>query len=369
MQEQYLIPKQEPQIPQWEEAAVAQELAEHLAEFLAPLLMLLDKTLDKRLVRTFLQVVQVIITFRDRANGLLLSELGGYLLSPKQAAAGTKRLSNLLHSDKWGSWIIEGFLWQRASEQLAQWEAQGYQAIADWESSVLENHESSQLEGLSPVHSSKAARRTRVRKGYYHAPVGRICVPGMHWLAAVLVGHYPTQGSPTLVAMRWWSSRGPRASFQRDEQAKLLVEQLAKWERGVIHTFDQGFAGKLWLGLCLAFKLKCVLRWRADYHLLDANGKARPAWKIAQGKRAWSGRWLWDSRRQRFYQASVLALPVRHPEFPEVALSLVVVRGQEHPWSLLTAESVTTEQEAWDIAFAYMRRFQIEVAFRYSKSE
>ena len=68
----------------------------------------------------------------------------------------------------------------------------------------------------------------------------------MHWLAALLVGHYPTQGAPVLVAMRWWSARGPRASFQRDEQAKLLVEQLAKWGRRVIHTFDQGFAGKLW---------------------------------------------------------------------------------------------------------------------------
>jgi len=103
----------------------------------------------------------------------------------------------------------------------------------------------------------------------------------MHWLAALLVGHYPTQGAPVLVAMRWWSARGPRASFQRDEQAKLLVEQLAKWGRRVIHTFDQGFAGKLWLGLCLAFNLKFVLRWRADYHLLDATGTARPAWKIA----------------------------------------------------------------------------------------
>lgn len=278
-------------------------------------------------------------------------------------------MSNLLHSDKWGSWIIEWFLWQRASQQLAEWEAQGYQAIADWDGSVLEKHESSQLEGLNPVHSSKAARRTRVRKGYYHPPSGRICVPGMHWLAVLLVGHSPTQGSPMEVAMRWWSARGPRASFQRDEQAKLLVEQLAKWGRRVIHTFDQGFVGKLWLGLCLAFKLKFVLRWRADYHLLDAAGVSRPAWKIAQGKRAWSWRWLWDSRRQRFYQASVLALPVRHPEIPEVALCLVVVRGQERPWYLLTAEAVTSEQQAWDIAFAYMRRFQIELAFRYSKSE
>ena len=369
MQDKYLIPKQEPEVPPREASQVAQGLAEQLAQFLYPLLVLLDKTLDKRLLRTLLQTVQVIITFRDRANGLLLSELGSYLLSPAQAAAGTKRLSNLIHSDKWGSWIIEWFLWQRASEQLARWEEQGYTGIANWDGSVLEKHESQQLEGLSAVPSSKAARRTRRRKGYYHPPIGRICVPGMHWLAVLLVGHYPTQGTPMLVAMRWWSARGPRASFQRDEQAKLLVERLVAWGRRVIHTFDRGFAGQLWLGLCLAFNLRFVMRWQTDYHLLDAAGVSRPAWKIAQGKRAWSWRWLWDGRRQRFYQASVLALPVRHPEFPEVPLFLVVARGQEHPWYLLTAEPSSTEQQAWDIVFAYMRRWHIEEAFRYSKSE
>src|SRR5579884_4286720 len=104
MQDQYLIPKQEPSIPQWEAAEVAQGLAEQLVQFLYPLSVLLDK----RLERTFLQLVQVIITSRDRANGLLLSELGSYLLSPGQAAAGTKRLSNLLPSDKGATGSLSG---------------------------------------------------------------------------------------------------------------------------------------------------------------------------------------------------------------------------------------------------------------------
>ena len=63
----------------------------------------------------------------------------------------------------------------------------------DWDESRLEKHESRALEGLSPVSSSKAARRARRRKGYYHGPVGRIYVPGMQWLAALLVSHYPTE--------------------------------------------------------------------------------------------------------------------------------------------------------------------------------
>ncbi len=66
---------------------MAQGLAGALAVFLFPLLVTLDRLLDKRLVRTFLQTIQVILAYRDRVGGLLLSELGGYLLSPEQAKA------------------------------------------------------------------------------------------------------------------------------------------------------------------------------------------------------------------------------------------------------------------------------------------
>ncbi len=64
---------------------MAQGLAEQLAVFLFPLLVKLDRLLDKRLVLTFLQTIRVIFTYRDRAGGLLLCELGGYLLSPDKA--------------------------------------------------------------------------------------------------------------------------------------------------------------------------------------------------------------------------------------------------------------------------------------------
>src|SRR5438105_645017 len=89
--EKYLIRLDAPQVPPYEPAAMAQGLTAQLAQFLFPLLVELDSLLDKRLVRTFLQTIAVILTFRDRANGLLLSELGGYLLSAEHAPAGTKR--------------------------------------------------------------------------------------------------------------------------------------------------------------------------------------------------------------------------------------------------------------------------------------
>ena len=101
MQKQYLIGPDRPQVPLYHAQEMAQGLTEDLAHFLWPLLVTLDAVLDKRLVRTFVQTIAVILTFRDRVNGLVLSELGGYLESPDKAPAGTKRLSNLLHSVKW----------------------------------------------------------------------------------------------------------------------------------------------------------------------------------------------------------------------------------------------------------------------------
>jgi hypothetical protein len=72
-------------------------------ERLAPLLAQLDQTLAKRLVRA----IGAIVSFRHSGSGLLLSELGAFITSPAQAPAGTKRLSNLLRSEKWQHGLFE----------------------------------------------------------------------------------------------------------------------------------------------------------------------------------------------------------------------------------------------------------------------
>src|SRR5262245_42645993 len=86
---------------------VEEVLAKNLEVFLHPLLLILDAYLDKRLVRTFLKSIAGILLFRNFKQGLYLSELGAYLGEASQCAAGTKRISRLLHSLKWGKWIIE----------------------------------------------------------------------------------------------------------------------------------------------------------------------------------------------------------------------------------------------------------------------
>jgi len=370
MQTQYLIEPEVPQVPSYDEEQMAQGLAQDLAVFLFPLLVRLDQLLDKRLVRTFLETIQVILAYRDRVGGLLLSELGGYLLSPDKAAAGTKRLSNLLHSPKWTAQVVEDDLWQRADQQVHTWQEQGEDALAIWDRSEWEKPESQASESLCAVRSSKAKRLTHIKPGYYNPPSRPIFVPGMHWLAVLVVGRTAQLGPPLLAAMRWWSSRGTHASFKRDEEGKLLIERLLVWGRSVVHIFDQGFAGAFWLGVVLAFALRFVLRWRADYQLYDAQGNRRKAWRIAFGKRGWSERTIWDSRHARWVKASVLALPVTHPDHRDTPLWLVVCRSKGRtPWYLLTAEPVSSDEDAWRVVFAYVRRWQIELTWRYDKSE
>ena len=55
---------------------VARALDEELTQFLAPLVEWLDTLLDKRLVRTLVASIIALLEWRNRAHGLLLSELG-----------------------------------------------------------------------------------------------------------------------------------------------------------------------------------------------------------------------------------------------------------------------------------------------------
>ena len=98
---------------------------------------------------TFRATIAVFLQFRHRAHGLLLSELGAYLLSPQQAPAGTKRLSNLLRCPKWHPSLIARFLWQAAQRRAEQLQQAGQEAILLWDESVLEKPESRAAQGFS----------------------------------------------------------------------------------------------------------------------------------------------------------------------------------------------------------------------------
>lgn len=88
---------------QAEKQEKSKALEEKLVRMLWPVLVELKQKVERRLVKTFLGLVMAILLHRHRNDGLLLSELGGYLLAAEHCQAGTKRISNLLHSGKWAA--------------------------------------------------------------------------------------------------------------------------------------------------------------------------------------------------------------------------------------------------------------------------
>lgn len=353
----------------------ARELEQELERFLAPLVAWLDTLLDKRLVRTLVGSIVALLEWRNRAHGLLLSELGAYICDPEHAPAGTKRLSNLLRSPKWDANELSLYLWRHATQGLGALETAGETPLLIWDTSVLEKPESLASPDLGSVRSSKAHRLTRLKPGVYHPPGRPLFVPGWRWIGLLLVGLSAASGPPCVAHMRWWTTRGPHASDQDREQRELLQICAQTWRRRVLHIWDRGYTGRAWLDLALAFPLRFVVRWPKRYHLLsNRSGVAPvPAWRVTQGLRAWEYRLLWDARRHVARRTGVLALPVwrRHDYLRRQPLWLVVARrgqGQE-PWYLLTSEPVTTAEQAWQIVYAYARRWQIELCWRYGKSE
>jgi hypothetical protein len=346
----------------------SRELENRCWEFLKPFLKELHKQVDRRLVKTMMDLVIIILRHRDRNHGLLLSELGDHLMGGGRGPAGVKRIASLLHSLKWESVLILNYLWKRANEKVKELIGQKEAAYVIWDESVLEKAESLKAEGLCAVRSTKAARLKRIKPGYFNPPTERpIFVPGFNWLQLLVTG---LKGAPVLAHLCWWTTRGEKASKKRVEEGQILKKVAKMWGRKVIHIWDRGFAGSPWTTLALDQHLRFILRWNKSYHLIGPDGRKHEVWKISCGERSWEYRMIWDTRRRCLRKTGVIALPVRLPE-DDRQLFLVVSRpgyGRK-PWYLITTEPVITAEQAWQIVFAYARRWQIEMSLRFTKSE
>lgn len=338
-----------------------------LVDLLWPLLVELNEKLDRRLVNTLLGLVMAIIMHRHRNNGLLLSELGSYLLGAERGRAGTKRISNLVHSKKWGAELIEAYFWQVGTQQVEELWAQGQRPLVIWDESVLEKPESLQAEGLCAVRSSKSMRLKRIKPGYFNPPGGRpVFVPGFHWLKILVTGW---KGKPTLAHMRWWTTRGEQKSQKRTEEVAVLTEIDRLWGKEVLHIWDRGFAGNPWLTQVFVQGARFVLRWPKKYQLLDEQGQLRKPGEISKGKRSWEHRLLWDARRRCERQTGVIAFAISDPTHHQPLWLVIARRKGQSPWYLLTSEPAYSPALAWQIVLAYARRWQVEMAIRYNKCE
>ncbi|HET8669999.1 MAG TPA: transposase [Candidatus Saccharimonadales bacterium] len=340
-------------------------LEQQLVKLLWPVLVSLKRKMDRRLVSTFLGLVMAIIMHRHRNHGLLLSELGGYLLGAEYGRAGTKRISNLVHSEKWQAGLLEDFLWQAGTQRVEELWEQGELPLVIWDESVLEKPESLQAEGLCAVRSSKAVRLKRIKPGFFNPPGGRpIFVPGFHWLQVLVIG---CKGTPTLAHMHWWTTRGEQKSLKRTEESAVLAYIDGLWGKEVLHIWDRGFAGTPWLTQAFLQGARFVLRWPKNYQLLDEHEQLCKPGEISKGKRSWEHRLLWDARRRCARKTGIIAFPVFDPTHHQSLWLVIARRKGQSPWYLLTSEPAYSPELVWRIVLAYARRWQVEMTIRYHK--
>lgn len=328
----------------------------------------LDAAIDKRLVGTFFDLFVIILMFRERRMGLLLSELGGYLCGHAKAPAGTKRISNLLRSKKWSASLIDDHFFDRAVRRIAAMIAKGKRPLLLWDDSRVEKHESWVSEGLCSVSSSKAQRLTRIRPGYFTPPKQRICVPGFQWTGVFLscLGQ-----APSVCQMTWWTTRGKHKEDPDNIMWRLLRKVNEQVGQGVLHVFDRGYIGEKILSYLFNFKQDFLIRWKKGVYFVQGQ-QARKIGNISRGTKAVASRIVWDKERKKHKRVTIAWTIVAHPEHPDHQLTLVIIRDKKHPQGpmyLLTSIEVNKIRRAWEMMFTYFHRWEAEQGFRFLKAE
>ena len=347
------------------------EFIEKAIDFVAPLMNRLNTKLDKRLTYTVFDSFMGMLSFRDRINGLLLSELGAYINGPDRAPAGTKRISNLLRDKNWTHDDVAEILLEKAKTRLNDPSLVGKQWLMHWDDSVIEKPESWKIEGLGPVCSSKASRLTRIKPGYYKN-YGRISVPGFEWSAGVLSSLSDT---PTIGLMEWWTRKGKHKETRNNILYKMLRKSSAMIKETaaeVIHVFDRGYANRTTLDYMINhFDQPFIIRWKSHHLLLNDQGELKRTYQHSLGKKATSTRKVWDKERKEHKKVSVVYMPVQEPIINEKQLYLVIVRDKKKgrkPIYFLTDVPIDTNGMAWMVLRSYMKRWDVEQVFRFGKS-
>jgi hypothetical protein len=355
-----------PDIP--EAAALSREVAHRLECYLAPLLVQLDQRMDVRLVRTFAATLVNLVRHRDRTLSLLLTELGELLTDGAHAPAGVKRLWRLLRSARWEASLISEVIAADADRAVARALAQDGCAYAVLDGSVLEKPAAHAWPGLTKVRSAVAVRLRRSLGGPPSKPP--VIVSGLAWLAVVVTGR---TGSLTLGRMDWYSPTAPgdAAQTQGEAERSVIRSFLRRWHRRVIWVADRAYGNHPFVGeVLLPAAARFIVRWRRDYELMDPLGEISPASQLTRRMRS---RWkvmVVDPRRPTTFTLGLASLPVYLPG-TAVPLWLIVARRRDkkHPLWLLTTEPADTEAAARAVVTGYVRRWQVEWAFRFQKAD
>jgi len=130
----------------------------------------------------------------------------------------------------------------------------------------------------------------------------------------------------------------------------------------LLHIFDRGYASGPWIQVLQSLKVRFVIRWKKGHHFFDAKGEEKKLWQIGQGKKYFAHKQIHDVHTGEKMPCDIWWALVRHEDYA-YQLYRVKVRVKKKIWYLVTSEQVRTENQVWEIVFAYRRRWQIELSF------
>lgn len=87
-------------------------------------------------------------------------------------------------------------------------------------------------------------------------------VRGLEWTGVLLAG---LKEIPTVVAMHWWSRKGPYATTARVVETSLLQRLAGWWGEQVLHVFDRGYASRASLAGLQEAEVRFVIRWKKGH--------------------------------------------------------------------------------------------------------
>ncbi|OLE56601.1 MAG: hypothetical protein AUG74_18895 [Bacteroidetes bacterium 13_1_20CM_4_60_6] len=187
----------------------------------------------------------------------------------------------------------------------------------------------------------------------------------MQWTGALITG---MEGMIKVAVMSWWTTKGDYATKLREQEEMLLRRCVRQWGDLLLHIFDRGYASGPWLGVLQSLRTKFVIRWKKGHVFFDEKGEEKKLWQIGLGKKYRAHKEIRDPHTGEKMPCDIWWAPVWHAAYT-YQLYLVKVRVKKKVWYLITNEPVKKEEQAWEIVFAYRRRWQIETSFRYGKSE
>jgi len=172
--------------------------------------------------------------------------------------------------------------------------------------------------------------------------------------------------------MTWWTSRGKHKEHGTNIIYRILRAIHTQIGSMALHVFDRGYANANMLEWLMKFEQDFLIRWVSNHQFLNEAGELKKIYNIARSHRGRFSKQVKDKERKKLKTVTIAWAAVRHPEFPDNQLYLVIIRDKNYsnsPIYLITSVPILEAKTAWEMCFSYIHRWEIEQSFRCCKSE